>query len=357
MIQFRILPRTLHFRQPAGTSRGVYTLRQIWYLIATDSETGQIGIGECAPLHDLSCDAMPNYGETLTHLCNTAVDGTTIDYEAFAPYPSMLFGVETALRHLVRGSFCLFDGPFAKGEKAIQINGLIWMGTFEEMISRLEEKIKLGFRCIKIKIGAIDFEKEISLIARLRDRFGSDKVELRLDANGGFTAEEALSKLERLSAYAIHSVEQPIRAGQWAEMARLCGASPIPIALDEELIGINSTAAKEELIKTIKPQYIILKPSLHGAMHGCDEWIDIAQKNNVGWWATSALESNVGLNAIAQWAASKEPLMPQGLGTGQLFDTNAPIPLVIEGDAIRMKAEDMPTTEGVCQWIDGLEKM
>ena len=227
-----------------------------------------------------------------------------------------------------------FPTPFAAGEEGIPINGLIWMGNFDEMARRLEEKMKLGFRCIKLKIGAIDFDREVALLERVRQRFSPREVELRVDANGAFSSADARQKLETLSRFCLHSIEQPIRAGQWKEMAALCADTPFPIALDEELIGVNDPARKAELLDTIRPQYIILKPSLHGGLHGAKEWIDLATGRGIGSWVTSALETNVGLNAIAQWTATLHPRMPQGLGTGLLFTDNVDYPLHIEGDCL-----------------------
>ena len=248
----------------------------------------------------------------------------------------MLFGLETALLNLQNGDR-LFDTAFSRGEVGIPINGLVWMGNHEEMLQRLEEKLDKGFRCIKLKIGAIDFDKELDLIRRIRDRFSFHEVELRVDANGAFPYDEALYKLELLSQYNIHSIEQPIKAGQWAFMADLCRESPLPIALDEELIGVNDPEMKRHMLNIIKPRYIILKPSLHGGMAGCREWIDLTRDMGIGSWITSALESNIGLNAIAQFASSvygDHITMPQGLGTGQLFTDNIPMPLEIRGDQL-----------------------
>ena len=266
----QIIPKTLHFKQPAGTSRGVYRTRQVWYLLLTDTDSGRYGVGECAPLPDLSCDALPD------RLCRTFEAEGRIDYDALRPYPSVLFGLETALLHLQAGGVRFFPTPFAAGEEGIPINGLIWMGNFDEMARRLEEKMKLGFRCIKLKIGAIDFDREVALLERVRQRFSPREVELRVDANGAFSPADARQKLETLSRFCLHSIEQPIRAGQWKEMAALCADTPFPIALDEELIGVNDPARKAELLDTIRPQYIILKPSLHGGLHGAKEWIDLA---------------------------------------------------------------------------------
>jgi L-alanine-DL-glutamate epimerase-like enolase superfamily enzyme len=236
----------------------------------------------------------------------------------------------------------LFDTPFSRGEVGIPINGLVWMGTFEEMSQRIEQKLEQGFRCVKLKIGAIDFEAEMSLLKKIRQRFGPRDVELRVDANGAFPYGEALYKLELLSQYALHSIEQPIRQGQWGNMAELCRDAPLPIALDEELIGVNDPEQKRQLLQIVKPAYIVLKPSLHGGMQGCREWIDTARDLGVGSWITSALESNIGLHAIAQFCSAvygPAIRLPQGLGTGQLFTDNIPMSLEIRGDQLWLKTD------------------
>jgi o-succinylbenzoate synthase len=335
-MRYEVEERVLHFKQPAGTSRGVYTERKIWLVHLSDGE--REGVGECAPLPDLSCDALPDkeYKAFLEKACDRLCLTGELDGEALRDNPSMLFGLETALLNLRQGER-LFDTPFSRGEEGIPINGLVWMGHYDEMLQRMEEKLEKGFRCVKLKIGAIDFEQELDLVKRIRDRFSFHEVELRLDANGAFSYEEALYKLELLSQYAIHSIEQPIRQGQWAFMAELCRESPLPIALDEELIGVNDPEMKGHMLSVIKPRYIILKPSLHGGMTGCREWIEAARDRDIGSWITSALESNIGLNAIAQFASEvygPHITMPQGLGTGQLFTDNIPMPLEIRGDQL-----------------------
>ncbi len=345
--KINILPRTLHFKQPAGTSRGVYTTRKSWFVVVEDDEhPGVKGIGECAPLPDLSCDARPEYEQTLQQLCRMIELTGNVNYDMLRPYPSMLFGLETALLDLEHGgNATLFDTPFTRGEEGITINGLVWMGNYDEMLRRLEEKMKAGFSCVKLKIGAIDFAKELELVRHIREVFGKDQIELRVDANGGFSPAEAMNRLEQLAPYDIHSIEQPIRQHQWASMAELCANTPIPIALDEELIGINMIAMKQEMLDRIRPQYIILKPSLHGGMRGTREWIDLAKARGIGSWITSALESNIGLNAIAQLAADiygPNITMPQGLGTGQLFTDNIPMPLEIRGDKLWISGECRP---------------
>lgn len=332
---FSIQEKLLHFKQPAGTSRGVYTTRKIWLL--TVEHDGRTAIGECAPLPQLSCDDIPDYEAVLRRFCDIIEATGSIPYDEMRNYPSMLFGVETALAQLSRTDGLLYDTPFSHGEEGIPINGLVWMGTHDEMLSRLKEKLALGFRCVKLKIGAIDFAKELDLIQHIRKHFIREEVELRVDANGGFTPDVALERLQELARYNIHSIEQPIMAHQWSEMAQLCQLSPLPIALDEELIGVNSTDEKIRLLDTIKPQYIILKPSLHGGVAGTREWIALANERGIGSWITSALESNIGLNAIAQLAANiygSKITMPQGLGTGMLFTDNIPMPLEIRNDCL-----------------------
>lgn len=335
MYKINIKEQIFHFKQPAATSRGVYTERKSWLLELTDGSS--IGVGECAPLPGLSCDDIPEYAKTLRALCDKFEQEGKIDYEVMRPYPSMLFGLETALLSMQNGSTLLFDNAFSRGERGIPINGLVWMGSYEEMMQRIEDKINQGYKCIKLKIGAIDFEKELDMVRSIRERFSSKELQIRLDANGGFTYDEALYKLELLSQYAIHSIEQPIKPKQWAFLAELCRESPLPIALDEELIGINMPEMKRHILNIIKPAHIVLKPSLHGGMNGCREWIAIAREMGIGSWITSALESNVGLNAIAQFTADvygNYITMPQGLGTGQLFTDNIEMPLEIRDNAL-----------------------
>ncbi len=337
-MRFEISERLFHFRQPAGTSRGIYTTRRSWFVTVEDEAMpGAVGVGECAPLPRLSCDDLPDYMQVLEAMAAHVAACGAIDYDLLRPYPSMLFGLETALMSLHSVDGVIYDTPFARGEAGIPINGLVWMGSYEEMRARMEEKLAQGFTCVKLKIGAIDFESELDLVRRIRERFSPDDIELRLDANGAFPYEDVLGRLERLSHYGIHSIEQPIRQRQWEKMAAVCRQSPIPVALDEELIGVNIPAMKGDLLDTIRPAYIILKPSLHGGLHGTAEWIDMARQRGIGSWVTSALESNVGLCAIAQFAAHVygcPPALPQGLGTGQLFTDNIEMPLDIIDDQL-----------------------
>lgn len=330
----KIVPRTLHFKNPASTSRGVYLTRKVWYICLTDACSSSTGIGECAPLPNLSCDDLPDYEQQIAFACSQFQKTGYIDKEQLKAYPSILFGLESALLHYQAGSLALWNTAFARGEAGIPINGLIWMADYKQMLVQIEKKMEQGFRCIKLKIGAINFNEELALLKHIRAHFSARETELRVDANGAFLPADALEKLKRLSELELHSIEQPIRAGQWSEMARLTALTPLPIALDEELIGCNDLHKKQELLQTIRPQYIILKPSLHGGLCGSEEWISEAQKENIGWWITSALESNIGLNAIAQWCATLNISLPQGLGTGMLYTDNVPVPLTIQKDQL-----------------------
>lgn len=337
MYNTRIEKKTLHFISPAGTSRGVYLEHDIWLVyITSDKYPGRTGVGECAPLPDLSYDASPYYEDRLRSLCSLFEQTGKLDCSLMRNYPSMLFGLETALLSLERGDR-LFDTPFSNGEEGIPINGLVWMGSFEKMNERMAKKIEQGFTCIKLKIGAIDFSSELSLIKAIRSRFSGNCMELRVDANGGFSVEQAPKILEELSKYDIHSIEQPIRQKQWREMSRLCASTPMPIALDEELIGVVASDMKEELLDVIKPQYIVVKPSLHGGIAGSREWIKMAQARGIGSWMTSALEGSVGLSSVAQLAADiygPNISMPQGLGTGMLYKDNLPARTEIRGNEV-----------------------
>ncbi len=319
---------SLNFVRPAGTSRGTMISRDTWYIIIKDEN--KTGIGEIAPLKNLSCDDTPELEQKIAAVCRDISNYKYWIDEGLLDFPSIRFGLETALADLhAEGDKVLFPSDFTKGMKSIPINGLIWMGDANFMSKQISEKLDQGFRCIKLKIGAIDFDTEIILLKKLRNEFPPDELEIRVDANGAFAPAEAPKKLAKLAGLKIHSIEQPIRQGQYEAMAELCMQSIVPIALDEELIGINKREDKIKVLLSILPEYIILKPSLHGGIAGCTEWIQIAESLNIGWWLTSALESNIGLNAIAQWTATLNNPLPQGLGTGKLFTNNIPSPLEI----------------------------
>jgi L-alanine-DL-glutamate epimerase-like enolase superfamily enzyme len=318
----RIIPRTLHALHMLRTSRGAYRTRRVWYMVISSKSSGEVmGVGECAPLPGLSWEYCTDLSKKLQ-----------LRDVRYMSSSSAVFALESALT-----SSCSEWGnnPFMRGEKGIQINGLIWMDNYRNMYRRIEEKLKRGFHCVKLKIGSIDFDDELGLLQLIRRDFSSDVVQLRVDANGAFTPEEALEKLKRLSDFDLHSIEQPIKAGQYNIMGQLCRKSPIPIALDEELI--NHDGDKETLLDTICPAYLVLKPSLHGGMSGCDEWIKLAKARGIGFWVTSAIESNVGLTAIARWCSRYVLELPQGLGTGLLFKDNVDSPLELRGEELWYK--------------------
>lgn len=317
----------LEFKQPSGTSRGVLTTKDSWFLIV--KKDGKTGIGECSIIEGLSPDAPDQIEFLLSHLCQALE--TNSELPDLTSWPAVRMGLEMALRSLhSESTFSLFPSPFARGKKQLPINGLVWMGDFEFMNTQIRYLLDSGFDCIKLKIGAIDFESELKLLNQIRKVYSENEITLRVDANGAFKPDEALEKLKRLSDFQVHSIEQPIGVKQWEDMAHLCEQSPVAIALDEELIGTYSQSEKQNLIDQINPQYLVLKPSLLGGFTAAEEWIQIAQKSKIGWWVTSALESNIGLNAIAQWTYQLGVSMPQGLGTGSLFVNNISSPLYIE---------------------------
>ncbi len=337
----------LQFRFEAGTSRGVLTQRDTWYLRLYHAEQPElVGIGESSPLSGLSIDYRPDFEAKLRKLCRL-ISETPLPPEAEVltrwignEFPAIQFGFETALADLRNGGKKLiFPGLFYEGKQEIEINGLIWMGKADFMQRQIEEKLSQGYRCLKMKIGAIDFPTECQLLASIRERFPASLITLRVDANGAFAPEEALTKLEKLALFDLHSIEQPIKAGQWSLMQQLCRETPLPIALDEELIGVSDWTQKRELLRAIRPQYIILKPTLLGGFAHTRKWIGLAEKMGIGWWITSALESNIGLNAISQFTASLHPPLPQGLGTGQLYHNNIDSPLEINNGFLRYNPE------------------
>ncbi len=335
MLKATCIKHTLNFKIPGGTSRGILKTKDSWFISIYNSEAPDTkGLGEASIIRNLSVDDRPGFEEKLNwclHNINTFPDWNP---DELIEFPAINFGLETAFIDLNKGAkHILFESGFSKGTKGIPINGLIWMGSFDFMRQQIHDKINSGFKCIKLKIGAIEFEKELSLLKMIRDEFSEEELELRVDANGAFSPAEALEKIKKLSEFGIHSIEQPIKQKQWEKMSVLCRKSPIPIALDEELIGLKPDEIPK-LLDYIKPQYIILKPSLLGGFKVSGSFIKEAEKRNISWWATSALEANIGLNAIAQWIASLNNDMPQGLGTGTLFTNNIISPLVIKKDEL-----------------------
>ena len=325
------------FKQPGGTSRGVLHVKSSWYIRVWDeNDPACYGIGECSVLPGLSPDDRPDIETKLKEVCLDIENYASNASGLLADWPAIRFALECALLDLDNGGRkIVFPSEFTKGADSIAINGLIWMGEPEFMLKQIEAKLANGFTCLKMKIGAIDFDQELQILSGIRKRFSPDELALRVDANGAFQPDSCQEKLDQLAKYQIHSIEQPIMAGQWEAMAALCESTPLPIALDEELIGIVDRAEKEKMLKLIQPQYIILKPSLVGGFQSSDEWIELAERDNVGWWITSALEGNVGLNAIAQWTFVKNNPLPQGLGTGQVFTNNIDSPLWLEGERLK----------------------
>ncbi|MBN8641518.1 MAG: o-succinylbenzoate synthase [Flavobacteriales bacterium] len=335
----------LNFKRPSGTSRGVLTEKETWFIVL--EENGKKGIGECGILRTLSVDDRPDYEEKLRWTCENIHLGKDKLWESLIEFPSIQFGVEMAFLSLVsENPFVLFPSEFTKGNESIGINGLVWMGEESFMKQQIEEKLAQGFSCIKLKIGAIDFQKELDLLRFIRSNFDENTVEIRVDANGAFCENDALDKLNQLAGFKLHSIEQPIAKNHTDTMAELCKITPFPIALDEELIGVFSLEEKNKLLQKIRPQYIILKPSLIGGFKGTKEWIDLAEQLNIGWWITSALESNVGLNAIAQFTFLQNNPMPQGLGTGGLYTNNFDCPLEVENGNLWYRNDT--------QWQEGI---
>jgi o-succinylbenzoate synthase len=336
MFQYHIHPRLLDFIIPAGTSRGVMKQKKSWLIELHDTNTKNTGWGECSIIENLSPD-FTNEVYYLNQLNKALSDlrENEFDLASLNNMPSIKFGIETAMISLKSSNpFNLFDTPFSNGDEGILINGLIWMGNIDFMQKQIETKLLQGFSCLKLKIGALRFEDELQIIARIRKKFSPEILEIRVDANGAFSYDSTLVKLAQLSKYHIHSIEQPIKAGNWIEMCSLCANTPIPIALDEELIGTSNKEQKKQLLNTIRPQYIILKPSLLGGFESCTTWIELAEKKGIQWWITSALESNLGLNAIAQYASTFPLKIPQGLGTGSLYSNNIPSPLMVVGEKL-----------------------
>lgn len=318
----------LHFKQPSGTSRGILTDKETWFIVI--EKEGKKGIGECGILRGLSADDRPDYEEKLQWTCRNIHLGEQKLWDELIEFPSIQFGLEMAFLSLKsENPFILFPSNFTENTKSISINGLVWMGDEVFMKAQIEDRIEQGFSCIKLKIGAIDFDKELDLLRFIRANFDEETIEIRVDANGAFNSNEALFKINQLSGFKLHSIEQPIKKNQTDTMAVLCKCTSIPIALDEELIGVFSVEAKQKLLQEIRPQYIVLKPSFVGGFRGTLEWILVAEKFNIAWWITSALESNVGLNAIAQFTFLQNNLLAQGLGTGSLYTNNFDCPLTV----------------------------
>jgi len=331
---------SLSFIQPAKTSRDILHKRDVWFVILKSEETGRTGIGECAPLRGLSIDNVDLIEKKLVEICKSSWNFLPDPHINLKHFPSLVFALETALKDLKsKESMILFPSLFTSGKAALNINGLIWMGDFDFMFEQIEQKLQQGWSCIKIKVGGIELSKELQLLRHIRKKFTSYQLELRLDANGAFDPSDALSILDKFSEFDLHSIEQPIKAGMISEMKKLCKNSPVPIALDEELIGISGTDVYKEMLQEICPQYIILKPSLLGGFAVCENLIDLAKEQGIKFWITSSLESNVGLNAIAQWTYNLGCQENQGLGTGELFSNNITSPLFQKSGELKYSIE------------------
>jgi len=341
MLSARYFPYHLIFKFDAGTSRGILKNKDSWFIEVWNNDAPEIlGIGECSLIPGLSPDRTTGIEAKLREICQNINQLDERLRQSLLDFPAIRFGLETALQDLkTGGKRILYPSPFTEGIASIPINGLIWMGKYKEMLERIHQKINDGFRCLKMKVGAIAFDEEIKLLQLIRHEFSSESLELRLDANGAFETANAMQKLERLAIFNIHSIEQPIRPRQWEHMAELCRKSPIPIALDEELIGIRSSSELSRMLQYIRPKYVIIKPSLIGGIAMANSFIQAANSNRIGWWVTSALESNVGLNAIAQWTYTLQNPLPQGLGTGQLFTNNVESPLHMESGRLHYQPE------------------
>ncbi len=323
----------LTFKKPARTSRGEMLLHEVYYIKLQQDD--RVGYGEAAPLKGLSIDDRPDFEQKLKECCLYINDGLPADALDLKAFPALQFAFEAALLALqFHEPFKVFDTAFYRGEP-IKINGLVWMNAQSQMLEEAFAKVEQGFDCIKFKVGALDFDEECRMLEQFRKRYSAFKVALRLDANGAFANSEAYEKIKELARFDIHSIEQPIKAKQPDWMQELCAKTPVPIALDEELIGIDATKEGGALLKQIKPQYIILKPTLVGGFVNANTWIKYARQHEIGWWATSALESNIGLNAIAQWCSTHQNGLPQGLGTGSLYTNNIASPLVVSNGHLR----------------------
>ena len=337
MLTFDIKPYELVFNKPAKTSRNIFETRKIFIIYLFDLDTGRKGIGEAAPLSLLSIDDIPNYEEVLRQKLQKFCFNQDFNELELEHYPSIRFGIETAYLDLLSENEILFDTLFTKGQSVIPINGLVWMNDTETMFQEALDKIDAGFKVIKLKVGAQDFDDECRMIEKIRSHYSAFKIALRLDANGAFKPDEAAEQLKELKRFEIHSIEQPIAKDNWDEMEELCHERIIDIALDEELIGVSVEKYGYQLLNHLKPQYIILKPNLLGGLSKSDEWIKLANTLSINWWATSALEGNIGLNAIAQWVSQYETKLHQGLGTGSLFKNNLASRLQLENGFMSFK--------------------
>ena len=347
MVRASFINYPLVFIRPAGTSRGILDQKPCWFITLTSKE-GITGIGEVSFIPRLSVEKLDEMEIKLDHICKLITRGEMDPRQTLPSLPGVQFALETAVLDMEEGGKrILYGTPFTEGRVGIPINGLIWMGPKPFMISQIWEKVQLGFRVLKLKVGSLDFSEELNVVRWIRSEFGAADLEIRLDANGAWDPSEALGKMEQLSKFGIHSIEQPIPSGRTDEMAELCRVSALPVALDEELIGISDRAERKRLLEMIKPSYIILKPGLLGGFSEAAHWITLAEAQGIGWWVTSALESNIGLNSIAQWTWNLGVTRHQGLGTGALYTNNIASPLQIKGENLWYRPENSWDLEAI----------
>ena len=341
MIKASYLKKILSFIRPAETSRGILTRKPSWYITLSDDEVPEIhGIGECSIIPGLSRETEEMVDRKIHEVCSDINHKGIADTTDLEGYPSIVFGIETAMTDFKTGGRkILFPSSFTEGRSAVRINGLIWMGSIDYLLKQVEEKLDQGYACLKFKIGSLRSEEELGLLKSIRDRFSARDLELRVDANGAYAYDAALEIMKQLADLEVHSIEQPIKPGRWEEMAQLCMHAPVPVALDEELLGKHDPEEKRLLVKRVHPQFLVLKPGLLGGFRQAMEYIALAKKEKIGWWITSALESNIGLNAIAQWAFVHGGALAQGLGTGKLYRQNVSCPLSLEGDRLFFRPE------------------
>lgn len=329
----------LHFTFEAKTSRDTLHVRPVWFILVKENNL-LVAVGECAWLNGLSPEKESELEPRLQEVCSNFNEYLTRP-DLLKSWPSLQMAMDMIRAQLnSKQLFNPFPGTFSQGGTEIPINGLVWMGDKDSMLNSIRTKISEGYKCVKLKIGGIDFNDELRILEYIRKDFDENAIEIRLDANGAFEKNKARLKLESLAKFGIHSIEQPIKQGQWNEMANLISYSPIPIALDEELIGITEKDEREKMLEDLKPDYIILKPSLIGGFTSSKEWIDFANKFGIKWWLTSMLESNIALNALCQWVSTQDTgNLPQGLGTGKLYSNNIDCGLNTSGGFIRFNPE------------------
>ncbi len=336
MIKAKTIQSEFHFQRPAATSRGIYLSKKVYFIVLYHSDDPSIaGIGECSLFPGLSFDDVKGFRQKLDQTVERINQGDLYSDNTLGDWPSINFALETAWKDIrANGSKIFYPSGFTEGKDSIWINGLIWMGDKADMIRQIRQKLNDGFTCLKLKIGALDLREEIEVLEFIRSNCSAEELEIRVDANGAFSPKDALESLKILSDYNLHSIEQPIAPGNEEEMTRICALSPIPVALDEELIGKHNALVRRKLIDTIKPGYLVLKPGLLGGLASSNEWIEIAKATGTGWWVTSALETNIGLNAIAQWTYSLQNHIYHGLSTGSLYNNNVRSPMYLHGERL-----------------------